>query len=82
MTETQTLLTTEAAVEAVNQVMSERRADWEPVGEDTRFEDVGLDSLDLAELFIVLEEKAGTELDPASAEGLETVGDLVKLRAL
>lgn len=81
MTET-ALLSADDAVEAVNRVMSERRADWEPVGDDARFEDIGLDSLDLAELFIVLEEKAGTELDPASAEGLEKVSDLVNLRSL
>jgi acyl carrier protein len=76
------LLTAEDAVEAVNRVMSERRADWEPVTPDTRFDDVGLDSLDLAELFIVLEEMAHTELDPASAENLERVGDLVNMRRL
>lgn len=75
-------LTEDDAVAAANRVMSERRADWDPVGADTRFDEIGLDSLDLAELFIVLEDMAQTELDPASAEGLERVGDLAKLRRL
>ena len=49
---------------------------------DTRLADLGLDSLDAAELFLLLEEKAGHSLDPGSAGELTDVGDLTKLRLL
>jgi acyl carrier protein len=42
-------------------------------------EDLGADSLDAVELIMSLEEEFGLEIEPAKAEGLETVGDLVKL---
>lgn len=42
-------------------------------------EDLGADSLDAVELIMSLEEEFGLEIEPAKAEGLETVGDLVSL---
>jgi acyl carrier protein len=42
-------------------------------------DDLGADSLDAVELIMSLEEEFGLEIEPAKAEGLETVGDLVKL---
>jgi acyl carrier protein len=71
----------EQAVGAVNQVLGNRRG-GDPVGVDDRLEDLGLDSLDVAELFLTLEELAGCQLDPASAGALERVGDLAGLREL
>ena len=52
------------------------------MGAEDRFEDLGLDSLDVAEIFLYLEEQAGCRLDPESAGVLERVGDLVNLKAL
>jgi acyl carrier protein len=71
----------EQAVAAVNEVLGDRHGS-DPVGVDDRFEDLGLDSLDVAELFLTLEEMAGCQLDPASAGALERVGDLAGLREL
>jgi acyl carrier protein len=75
-------ITLETAVGAINQVLGERRPNWTPVDADARLVELGLDSLDISELFIVLEEAMGRQLDPMSAGGLERVGDLVKLRPL
>lgn len=75
-------ITIENAVEAVDQILGPRRTGGAPVDADARFVDLGLDSLDVAELFLLLEEAAGQQLDPASAGELERVGDLTKLRPL
>jgi acyl carrier protein len=66
----------------VGEVLTSRGRGTQPVDPSTRFDDLGLDSLDLAELFILLEERVGRELDPASANGIETVGELVQLREM
>ena len=42
-------------------------------------DDLGADSLDAVELIMSLEEEFDIEVEPAQAEGLATVGDLVKL---
>lgn len=50
--------------------------DPEKVTEDTTFEDLALDSLDLVELICELEERKG--IDFGDPEGLKTVGDVVR----
>ncbi|MDR2715016.1 MAG: acyl carrier protein [Coriobacteriales bacterium] len=42
-------------------------------------EDLGADSLDAVELIMSLEEEFGIEVEPAQAENLKTVQDLVTL---
>ena len=42
-------------------------------------DDLGADSLDAVELIMSLEEEFDIEVEPAQAEGLVTVGDLVDL---
>lgn len=74
-------VTVEVAVEAINRVLGDRRGDGR-VEADARLEEIGLDSLDMAELFIALEEDAGCQLDPTSAGALERVADLSNLRPL
>jgi acyl carrier protein len=69
-----------AVVAAVNEVLGIKRQQFEPVGASTRLLDLQLDSLDVAELFMALEDHLGCELDPQSARSLETVGDLARLR--
>ncbi len=76
-----TPVSAEQAVAAVNEVLGDRRG-GNAVGVDDRLEELGLDSLDVAELFLTLEEMAGCQLDPASAGALERVGDLAALREL
>lgn len=75
-------LTPEVAVAAVNEVLESRRDGWEPVEPTTPVRDLDLDSLEVAELFAVLEERSGLELDPESAASLETVGDFAQLKPL
>jgi acyl carrier protein len=69
-----------AVVAAVNEVLGIKRQQFEPVDARTRLLDLQLDSLDVAELFMALEDHLGCELDPQSARALETVGDLARLR--
>ena len=52
----------------------------EEITEDTGFEDLGADSVDLVELSMNLEEEFGIEeLGEAEATSITTVGDLVRL---
>ena len=78
MSET-TVIRLEDAVEAITEILGPGRT--RPVDAESRLLDLGLDSLDAAELFLLLEEKAGFALDPASAGALERVADLTRLRA-
>ena len=73
-------LSTELVVETLNDVMGQRRAGWTPVSASASLADLALESLDYVELFAALEEAGEFELDPSSADDLERVGDLVKLR--
>jgi acyl carrier protein len=41
-------------------------------------EELGLDSVDAAELLIVLEEKSGLRFELTSLDGIATVGDIVQ----
>jgi acyl carrier protein len=47
---------------------------------NSRLVDLGLDSLDAAELFLLLEDRIGQPLDPGSAGELVHVEDLTKLQ--
>jgi acyl carrier protein len=75
-------LTADIAVEAVNEVLANKRNRIGHVDESVPLEALELDSLDVAELFAALEERSGLELDPDSARSLVTVGDLANLRAV
>lgn len=71
-----------AIVEAVNEVLASKRPGFEPVEASTPLAALSLDSLDVAEIFMALEDHAGCELDPDSARALETVGDLARIRVV
>jgi acyl carrier protein len=68
------------ALEAIREILGPGRQ-AEELDADSQLVDLGLDSLDAAEIFLLLEEKAGEPLDPASAGELQRVEDLTKLRA-
>jgi acyl carrier protein len=77
------VITQEVALDTVRRVLGARHKEVATdIAPDTQLESLGLDSLDIAELFLQLENATSTELDPSSAEGLKTVGDLVELRPL
>lgn len=66
-----------ATLDTVKEVLeSNLDIDPENVTEDTTFEDLGIDSLDMVELICDLEEKCS--VDFGEPEGLTTVGDLVE----
>lgn len=73
-------LTENLVVDTVNEVLSVKRTTFEPVEARTLLAGLRLDSLDVAELFMALEDRSGCELDPESARSLERVGDLACLR--
>ena len=62
--------------QAIAELIAERNdSDPAEVTRNTRFQDVGIDSLDMVELICDLEEAC--EVDFGEPEGLNTVGDLV-----
>ena len=44
---------------------------------DTKFEDLGADSLDLVEMVMALEEESDIQIDDEEVEKIATVGDVV-----
>jgi len=67
-------------VDAVNEVLGAKRGQFEPIDAATPLVELNLDSLDVAELFMAIEDHSGVELDPDTVPELETVGDFVRLR--
>ena len=51
----------------------------EDVKSEARFEDLDVDSLDLAELAQIAEDEFGVKIESSDVEGLKTVGDAVGL---
>lgn len=79
---TATRLSERLVVDAVNEVLGVKRRQFEPIEAGTPLIELNLDSLDVAELFMAIEDHSGLELDPDSARSLETVGDLARLRPM
>lgn len=66
-----------ATLDTIKEVLQENLdIDPETVTEESTFDDLGIDSLDMVELICDLEEKC--DVDFGEPEGLETVGDLVE----
>lgn len=62
----------------VRQTIARRlRKNVDEIGLDTSFEELGIDSLDLAELFFLLEERLGTPMEVDLGLKLTSVGDVV-----
>lgn len=66
-----------ATLDTIKDILQEN-LDIEPenVDEDSTFESLGVDSLDMVELICELEERL--DVDFGEPEGLETMGDLVE----
>jgi len=75
-------LTVAMAVAAANDVLAGQRSGIREATASTPLDELGFDSLEVAELFAALEERCGIELDPDSARSLITVGDLAQLCGL
>ena len=52
--------------------------DGAQLADDTRFEDLGADSLDVIEIVMSCEERFGVEIPNREASGLATVGDAMR----
>ena len=63
---------------AIAELIAERNdCDVESITKDTKFADVGIDSLDTMEMLMNLEDKLGVEIE--LNEKVETVGELVDI---
>lgn len=72
--------TSTAEVETtVNDALATFGADAADITRDATFESLDIDSLDLAELSQIVEEKYGVTLKSSDAERLKTVGDAIDL---
>ncbi len=69
-------------VAALERVIRERRRSPVAIAADTRLDRLGFDSLDVAEIFLVLEEQVGFRLDTESVTRALVVSDFVGLRPL
>lgn len=66
-----------ATMDIIKELLSENLdIDPETVSEDSTFDSLGVDSLDMVELICELEERC--DVDFGEPEGLETVGQLVE----
>ena len=62
--------------QAIAELIAERNdSDTAEVTRNTRFQDVGIDSLDTVEMLMNLEDKIGVEIE--LSQKVETVGELV-----
>ena len=65
--------------DAIAKIVSERTGcDISAVKPESKFSELGIDSLDVMELLMNLEEELGTEIEMGENK-VNTVGDLVKL---
>lgn len=63
--------------EAIAELIAERNdCDPSEITMDSKFQELGIDSLDTVEMLMTLEDKTGKEID--LDEKVETVGDLVR----
>ena len=67
-------------LEKVRAILAERMGvdEEDVIAEASLRNDLGLDSLDLFELLMSLEEEYGIRIDPDTLTGLATVGDVLK----
>jgi acyl carrier protein len=71
------------AIAAVQEVLAGmRRGSGREVTPDTPFEALGLASLDVVEVVLALERRAGVQIDTESADHVRVVGDLTTLKTL
>lgn len=73
------MITVEDAISAVREVLRNKEQSGIEIGAETMLRDLFFDSLDLAEVFIILEDKTGGELYPLKSGSLETVSDFARL---
>ena len=65
-------------LEQVQKIFKEKYGKEELIDENTKIEDLGLDSLDLAELAFHLEDEFGIEVDDEDMKSFVTIGDVIE----
>jgi acyl carrier protein len=68
------------AIAAVEELLAQRRGSFPVPTADTSFQALGLDSLDMAELFVIVERTVGRRLDSETAGEVLVVSDLARLQ--
>lgn len=69
----------EDAVAKITEILGEFHEGKIEVTENTSFEDLGLDSLDVVELSVKIEDAFGIDIDEDDLENVRTVGDAANL---
>lgn len=64
------------AIAAINEHLASTRIDWTPVTPSTRLDDIDLDSFEIANVLLSLEEAKGHRLDLDAIAGATLVEDL------
>lgn len=58
-------------------IKKELGRDFDNISEDTAFEDMAMDSLEVVQMVMAIEEAFDIEIDDDDVDSLKTVGDLV-----
>ncbi|WP_353893960.1 acyl carrier protein [Proteinivorax hydrogeniformans] len=64
-------------LEKIKKIIEEQLDIEEEITKETSFEDMGVDSLDIFQLVVELEETFEIEIDDSEAASMKTVGDAV-----
>jgi acyl carrier protein len=72
-----TTVTPEAVEKVVFDALPQFGADPSEISRDATFEDLDVDSLDLAELSQIVEDEYGVKFKSSDVENLKTVGDAI-----
>ncbi|BCL16912.1 MULTISPECIES: acyl carrier protein [Micromonospora] len=73
------MITVEQVCEMVQKKLRGKNADEMSLGAQTAFDDLGLSSLQVADIVYGIEDQLGIEFDPSRAADVKTIGDLVDL---
>jgi len=73
------MITIDEVVGLVSRELRSSVPDGMTLDERTRLDDLGISSLQLAEIVFTLEENHNVEFDPARAADVRTLGDLIAL---
>jgi acyl carrier protein len=73
------VITVEQVCEMVQKKLRGKNAEEITLGEQTAFDELGLSSLQVADIVYGIEDQLGIEFDPSRAADVKTIGDLVNL---
>lgn len=74
-----TTVTPEAVEQTITEALPQFGVEESEISRDASFEELDVDSLDLAEISQIIEEKYGVELKGDDVKQIKTVGDAIDL---